>query len=102
MQPDSTYLPILRPGMYECARGIHRLKDGVKFQTYEVLGIVGHSGILFHAGNYNADSEGCILLGRSEAIDPGTGNRMVTGSRDKLKAFLARLGGRDTFELRVI
>lgn len=32
--------------------------------TYEVEEVPGRSGILFHIGNYESDTSGCILLGR--------------------------------------
>lgn len=32
--------------------------------TYEVKGVPNRSGILFHIGNYESDTSGCILLGQ--------------------------------------
>lgn len=51
------------PGTYVCERGIHTLSHGVPFETFEVMDVPGHSGILFHIGNTQSDSSGCILLG---------------------------------------
>jgi hypothetical protein len=49
------------PGRYVCRRTyFHR--GG--FDTYEVTGVEGHSRLLFHKGNVEADSEGCILVGQ--------------------------------------
>jgi hypothetical protein len=53
----------LQPGTYKCVKGTHQLHDGVGFQTFEVTGVIGHSGILFHKGNLEKDSEGCLLVG---------------------------------------
>lgn len=64
--PDGTYSPALPPGTYLCVRGQHRLPDKpITFETFEVTGVPGHTGILFHKGNTNNDSEGCLLLGES-------------------------------------
>jgi Family of unknown function (DUF5675) len=65
--PDN-YVPKLAVGTYICKKGMHQLKNGIKFETFEVLGVPDFqgspvTGILFHIGNYNKDSEGCILLG---------------------------------------
>ncbi len=64
--PDTTtieYRPKLPVGTYRCIRGTHRLHDLKPFETFEVQKVPNATGILFHVGNYNADSEGCILLG---------------------------------------
>jgi len=53
-------------GEFVCRRGPHRLgADKPEFETFEVCGIPGHWGILFHKGNRHTDSDGCILLGTS-------------------------------------
>lgn len=61
---DNHFEPVLPVGDYPCVRGLHRLghqKD--PFFTFEVKDVPGHFGILFHVGNFNHDSEGCILVG---------------------------------------
>src|SRR5882757_797524 len=55
--------PKLYNGTFQCVKGIHKLHDGIPFEAYEVTGVSGHIGILFHIGNFNNDSDGCILLG---------------------------------------
>ena len=57
---NETKLP---DGTYTCLKGIHKLHDNVPFEAYEVMNVPGHTGILLHVGNYNKDSNGCILLG---------------------------------------
>ena len=53
-------------GEYQCLLGTHELAGGPVFETYQVMNVPGHSGILFHKGNLpETDSAGCILLGTS-------------------------------------
>ena len=93
--------PKLQPGTYTCVRGTHALHNGIPFSTFEITGVTGHSGILFHAGNFNRDSEGCVLIGQSIAINPATGDEMITGSKVEFAQFLGRLEGVDSFDLEV-
>jgi hypothetical protein len=93
---EPKYAPIIPPGLYECVLGMHQLKDlADPFLTYEVTGVPGHSGILFHVGNYNADSEGCVLLGLS------ADENMIYGSRRAFEKFMELLDGEDSFTLVV-
>jgi len=94
--------PKLPSGIYTCKRGQHKLHNGIPFETFEITGVPGHSGILFHAGNFNADSSGCVLLGHAIVGDPITGGEMITGSKDEFKQWLERLDGIDEFQLEVI
>lgn len=50
-------------GSYQCE------KDNTgKFQFYKVLNVPGRQNIEIHQGNYERDTEGCILFGDSWAI----------------------------------
>ena len=63
---ENRWLPKVQSGSYNCIRGSHRLEGMVKdFDTFEVTNVPGHKGILFHCGNFEKDSSGCILLGSS-------------------------------------
>jgi hypothetical protein len=58
------WTPAVPVGTYTCVRGTHQLAGHAQpFETFEVTHVPGHTGILFHKGNWNADSSGCILLG---------------------------------------
>jgi hypothetical protein len=87
-------------GTFTCVRGDHLL-DGMTtpFSTFEITGVPGHTGLLFHWGNYNSDSEGCVLLGYSE-VDAG-GRRMITASRASFARFMQLQAGQDSFQLVV-
>ena len=57
--------PKIPVGTYKCVRGVHHLANMVHpFTTFEVTGVPGHTNILIHPGNWNSDSEGCILVGK--------------------------------------
>jgi hypothetical protein len=67
----NAFVPKLAAGTYTCKRGMHELKNGIQFQTFEIMNVPDFqgnpvTGILFHVGNYNADSEGCILMGTTK------------------------------------
>ena len=71
------------------------------FETFEVLGVEGHTGLLFHWGNFNRDSEGCILTGE-EDFTSDSGERMVTASRKAFAEFMDMQKGVDSFLLAVV
>lgn len=82
---------------YMCVRGMHRLKSGAQpFETFEVTGVYGHSGLIFHPGNWNRDSDGCILLGENVQ------DRALVRSRVAFLDLMMRLNGVTSFSLQVI
>jgi hypothetical protein len=91
-----TYIPKLPPGEYVCVKGIHQLAHmRAPFETFEITDVPGHFGILFHVGNDNEDSAGCVLLGRSRAV-----NR-IEYSRGTFERFLQLQKSVDQFTLTV-
>jgi hypothetical protein len=110
-QDGSTYRPKVRAGVYECVRGRHSLqKPGgelIEFETFEVTGIVGHKGILFHWGNWGDSSHGCFCTGRRIVLtgqdrDGVDGpDEMVTESRTTFAEFMEAQWGADRFSLIV-
>ena len=93
--------PIVQAGTYICQRGMHQLAGMSKpFSTFQVTGVVGHTNILFHMGNWNKDSEGCILLG--EGIAQSSQGQIITNSVATFNAFMAFLDGVDSFVLTVV
>lgn len=89
------WLPKLPLGTYTCQRGLHCLHNGIPFETFEITGVPNHSGILFHVGNYNDDSDGCILIGLGAA-----GNTLVH-SKAAFDQWMKTLEGINEFTLEV-
>lgn len=86
------YLPAMIDGVYTCQR---RLSPHFGYDVFEVLNVPNHSYIELHRGNYNIDSDGCVLLG--EQVE----GAMITNSEIAFNAFMARQTGIDTFQLNV-
>ena len=83
-------------GRYRCKRTL-----SPKFgETFEIEGVPGRSDILFHAGNTNIDTHGCVLLGSS--FGEISGLPAVLGSKDAYHRFLKRLAGVQAFTLDIV
>lgn len=89
-------LPKLPNGIYTCTRYMSPKHGYVVFLVNDVP---GHDHIEFHIGNYNRDSIGCILVGRSIAFVDG--KKMLTRSKDAFTDFMRMQDGLDTFQLVV-
>jgi hypothetical protein len=90
-------LPKLPVGIYICKRGMHQLEGMTKpFETFEITNVPKHTDILFHTGNVNADSSGCVLVGAQRIED-----KEILGSRAAFAALMDHLKYVDTFELAV-
>lgn len=89
--------PKLPAGIYTCVRGMHLLADdqGIPRPRFEVMGVPGHTGILIHIGNTQADSKGCILVGMEKQGDA------VVQSQIAFEAFMNLQTGVDSFQLTV-
>ena len=93
-------LPKITNGTWKCVRGPHRLHNMTEdFITFEITGIAGHTDLLFHWGNYDKDSEGCVLVG--EAVVQNGAIEMITNSRATFAKFMDSLNGIDEFEVTV-
>lgn len=97
---DGTYSPKLPNGVYTCVRGTHQLHDGKPFITFEITNVPGHTGVLFHIGNYNEDSEGCVLVGKGYGWKDD-GGKMIVDSGKAFKAFMDLQTCIDSFTLTV-
>lgn len=87
-------------GKYICVRGIHQLEGmSLTFETFEVTNVPGHSNILFHVGNFNKDSAGCILVGMS--IMKTAGAQILGASKIAFDTFMDQQEGCNSFTLVV-
>jgi hypothetical protein len=99
LQPDGSYAPKLPNGNYTCVKGLHSLDHTpTPFEAFEVTNVPGHSGILFHVGNYNHDSDGCILLGTAIAGRDAS----ITNSKLAFEKFMTLQADNNQFTLTVI
>lgn len=111
LQKDGSYSPKTAPGNYNCRNdtgplhGLHSLKNGVPFKAFEIENVppfegIPVSGILFHIGNWNQDSEGCVLLGKAIG-NMNNGGLMLTNSGIAFGEFMDILNQVDEFNLTV-
>jgi|SRR5271165_1518512 len=100
---EGSFSAKIPPGGYTCKRGQHQLEGmAAPFTTFQVMDVPNHTNILLHFGNYNKDSDGCILLG--EAIVPiptQPGSDMIINSRKTWQKFMDLQTGIDEFKLTV-
>jgi len=80
-------------GTFSCVKTTYY---GGGYTTFEVMNVPGHSRILFHKGNYEKDTEGCILV-----ADAFNGS-WISGSRQGFAKLMGRVGDRMTFDLVVV
>lgn len=88
-------------GFYKCVRGMHKLTHGPMFETFEIKYVPGHTGILFHTGNFNNDSMGCVLLGERMEDRPGQAV-MIANSKITFELFMRAQRNVKEFNLTVI
>jgi hypothetical protein len=82
LEPDDTFM---KPGCYECRR-FH----GEKWpDTFGIL-VKGHNAVLFHIGNMEMETKGCVLLGLKTGYINGV--RAVLESRVAFEAFMEYMG----------
>lgn len=98
----TAFLPKIPAGVYTCVRGLHQLKatplhpNPKPFATFEITNVPGHTDILFHSGNFNGDTEGCVLLGLKRL-----GSFEILESKLAFEAFMKNREGIQTFQLEV-
>lgn len=68
-------------------------------QTYEVKSVPGRSEILFHKGNLQEDSHGCIIV--AEKFGELDGKIAILSSGEAFSEFLEKLHGENEFKLIV-
>ncbi len=84
-QENQPYISCIPTGLYRC-----KPIDSPRFgKTWEVVEVPGRTHILFHWGNKEADTQGCILLGTY--FGELNGVPAILNSRSVFDAFIARL-----------
>lgn len=99
---DKTFGPKLPAGVYKCVRGTHTLHNGISLECFELQNVPGHTGMLIHPGNYNDNSDGCILVGRALGWKLGGQIRMITYSDQTFKELMQLQDGQNEFQLTVL
>ena len=94
-QADGSYKPKVALGTYICQR---HAPNRLPYETFEVTNVPDFmdnsvTGILLHIGNYNKDSDGCILLGKGQTAS------MITHSKEAFEEFMSSLEGTNDFQL---
>ena len=87
LEPDAADLkkPQIKQGVYTVRR-FH----GAKWKDSFEIVVPEHSAVLFHAGNTEADTQMCILLGST--IGKLKGNRAVLNSGTSFSSFMKKMG----------
>ena len=83
-------------GLYECKR-VNSPKFGI---TFQVLDVPERSHILFHKGNTQENTRGCILVG--EQFDPVLGTEGITYSKKGYNEFMSVVSEVDRFNLYIV
>lgn len=97
LNEDGDYEPKIPNGTYLCVKGIHELEKGSPFETFEITGVPNHSGLLFHCGNFNSDTEGCVLVG--DALSSLADPTMLIDSRQAFNRFMGLKTGVNEFTI---
>jgi hypothetical protein len=84
-------------GTYTCQRTLFN-RGG--YDTFEITGVQGHDRLLFHRGNTEDDSDGCVLVGLQYGLV--NGESAVLSSISAMTLFMMRQSNVDTFQLEVI
>ena len=92
-QEDISCIPL---GLYLCKRHI-----SPRFgEVFRVTDVKDRTHILFHWGNLEKDTHGCILIG--ESFDPLNNIPGILSSKKGFREFMSRLEGQDDFWLDII
>jgi hypothetical protein len=91
LQPDGSYAPIIPPGTYTAVR---RLSPKFGYDVFMIIGVIGHTFLEIHCGNWNSNSEGCVLLGMARQ-----GNADILDSEIAFNKFMTKNEGLDSIQI---
>lgn len=87
---------VIPAGIYDCVATRYH-KGG--YPTFEIMGVAGHSRLLFHKLNFEDQSEGCIGIGEGFAVIDG--RLAIAQSGAGFGEFMQRVGHLPSFWLKV-
>ena len=98
---NGTFVPKVAAGTYICRR---HAPNRLAYETFELQNVPDFqgtpvTGILIHKGNYDKDSEGCILIGAD--ISKQTDAWMITSSAPTFNQFMKRQTNIHEFTLTI-
>lgn len=99
-----SYFAKVAKGEYKCVR---HAPNRLPYETWELQNVPPFqgkpvAGILIHVGNYNHDSDGCILVGRRIVpIPDDPAENMVTSSQNTFNKLMDLQKGVDSFILTI-
>lgn len=79
---------------------ITRISKGKHLEGWEVTCVVGRSYIMFHAGNYVKDTDGCVLVGSSVGRTE-SGELMLMNSGMVFDDLMSQLESKDRWVIEV-
>lgn len=86
----------IQPGRHKCKRSWYHRRGHA---TYEIE-VPGHTRILFHKGNWETDSEGCVLVGEQFGVLKK--KPVILQSGQGFDELMTKAGDADEFDLLVI
>lgn len=95
---NNHYVPKVPAGTYICTEHAPNRLPYTTFELMNVPKFQGNpvTGILIHIGNFNQDSDGCILVGSER-----NGN-MIMDSKVTFAKFIALQGTEESFTLTIV
>ncbi len=96
------YLPKVAAGVYKCVR---HAPNRLPYETFELQNVPDFqgkpvTGILIHIGNYNTDSDGCILVGSGLVVE-SSGVHMLLHSKNTFELIMDTQKGLNEFTLTI-
>jgi hypothetical protein len=68
------------------------------YRTFEVMGVIGHSRLLFHKANWETDLEGCVGIGEGFAVLDG--RLAIAQSGAAFGEFMEKVGHLPSFTVK--
>ena len=89
-------------GEFTCKRIISKTYG----ETFEIFGVTGRDNVLFHWGNFQDNSQGCILIAEyfEKIFNKKTGEFQngIADSKKGFQQFMDILKGNDSFKLLIL